>query len=385
VSPIIFVVEGGIESPAASGSGTPFSLARALREQGCIVHGVDSEVYGVSRLVLAARTFSFRRATWRARFRLSRAAFEARSRKAARAVHRLVQNFPGAVVLQYGAGCLPLRVGSTPLFLYCDNFTKNTQRNVHSNVAQLSAQDAACAIALESEVYDVACHIFTMSDYIRDEFARQLLLPSAKLTTVHAGFSFDVAILREANLPASRNARRLIFVGRDWIAKGGPKVLRVFRSLRTRFADLTLVVVGPSTLPVELSGEAGVEFYGFLDKSDTAQLQTFQDLLRTATVFVLPTEYDSFGIAALEAMAFALPVVLSGADALSEIVVNGVTGITVDASDENALEAALASLLADSVNAKLMGSRGRARVIENFTWPAVAARIRSVLGPAATA
>jgi starch synthase len=109
-------------------------------------------------------------------------------------------------------------------------------------------------------------------------------------------------------------------------------------------------------------------------------------LLSHATVFVCPSVYEPFGLVNLEAMACGLPVVATAVGGIPEIVVEGVTGYLVPVEPAGAaggagaggLGAALAervgSLLVDPGRAKAMGEAGRARVIELFTWQAIAAR-----------
>jgi starch synthase len=103
-------------------------------------------------------------------------------------------------------------------------------------------------------------------------------------------------------------------------------------------------------------------------------------LLSGATVFVCPSVYEPFGLVNLEAMACETAVVASRVGGIPEIVVDGETGYLVDwdESDPGAFAAALAArieeLLADPLAAARMGAAGRARVLERFTWPAIADR-----------
>ena len=108
----------------------------------------------------------------------------------------------------------------------------------------------------------------------------------------------------------------------------------------------------------------------------------------TPTVFVCPSVYEPFGLINLEAMACGLPVVASATGGIPEIVVDGETGYLVpfepaaDAlgspRDPAGLAAGLAShlnrLLADPEQADRFGRAGRQRVIEQFSWQAIAAR-----------
>ena len=58
-----------------------------------------------------------------------------------------------------------------------------------------------------------------------------------------------------------------------------------------------------------------------------------EDILAIADLFLLPSEYESFGLAALEAMAAGVPVVSTNAGGLSEIIIPGVTGYMSNVKD----------------------------------------------------
>jgi starch synthase len=109
-------------------------------------------------------------------------------------------------------------------------------------------------------------------------------------------------------------------------------------------------------------------------------------LLSHATVFVCPSVYEPFGLINGEAMACEVPVVASAVGGIPEIVVDGVTGVLVafEPGDDaigsprdpvgfsKALAQQVNALLGDPVRAKRMGRAARQRVIEEFSWEAVA-------------
>jgi glycosyltransferase involved in cell wall biosynthesis len=98
-----------------------------------------------------------------------------------------------------------------------------------------------------------------------------------------------------------------------------------------------------------------------------------------ASVFCLPSLMEGFGLTALEAMACGVPVVVSDRGALPEVVADA--GI-VTAPTADAVEAALAGLLADDDRARALGNAGRERS-QGFTWTATARAWRRSLEEAA--
>jgi alpha-maltose-1-phosphate synthase len=99
-----------------------------------------------------------------------------------------------------------------------------------------------------------------------------------------------------------------------------------------------------------------------------------------AAVFVCPSIYEPFGLVNLEAMACETAVVATRVGGIPEIVVEGETGYLVDydPGDPDSFIAVLASrvedLLANPALAARMGKAGRERVVQHFSWPAIAAR-----------
>jgi glycosyltransferase involved in cell wall biosynthesis len=371
---IALIADGDPSDPAKAGSGSPFYLAKALREAGHEVFPLDASLHGVSRLLAAALSFDIDRSRWRAKFHLGRHAFALRSRQATLQIRRLTTSQQIDCVLMYGNDCLPTFDSTTPLFLYCDNFALNTAENAFSNFSKLSQRDQELAIRNESLIFRRARRIFTLSRFVEERFHRLAGVPLEKLETVYAGFSIDpsnVAIDREQSICE----QRILFVGRDWVYKGGNELLAAFKQVREHMPDAVLDIVGPRDLPPELGDDPKIKFWGYLAKSSLEDARTLHRLYEQATIFVLPTLYDSFGIAILEAMSSGLPVVATNISAIPEIIEDGKTGFTVNPRDVTSLAASMRALLEDRELAAKMGSAGRKRALDKFSWRAVAERV----------
>jgi glycosyltransferase involved in cell wall biosynthesis len=98
-----------------------------------------------------------------------------------------------------------------------------------------------------------------------------------------------------------------------------------------------------------------------------------------ATVSVFPSYQEGFGLAVIEAMGCACPVIASDLPALRETVEHGITGILVPAGDVDELAQAMRMVLADAslrtklAHAALVKARGR------FDWPPLAARYKQIM------
>ena len=106
------------------------------------------------------------------------------------------------------------------------------------------------------------------------------------------------------------------------------------------------------------------------------------ELVARASIVLIPSRRESFGLVALEAGLMARPVIATNLGGLPEVVEDGVTGVLVEPDDAPATAHAISRLLADPLRARAMGWAGRARMLEHFSagrhaeeWDALYQRI----------
>lgn len=146
--------------------------------------------------------------------------------------------------------------------------------------------------------------------------------------------------------PERRPARkRLLHVSNFRPVKRVLDCVRVLAEVRTAVdAELLMVGDGPERGPAEsLARELGIEDYvQFLGKQDHVER-----LIPTAHVLLQPSEMESFGLAALEAMACAVPPVATRTGGVGELVTHGVDGFLEPVGDIGAQSARVISLLTE--------------------------------------
>jgi len=183
------------------------------------------------------------------------------------------------------------------------------------------------------------------SRMVRDEIARHFGTDRAKLHVIYSGvdsdkFSPEVnAPLRSpmrSELGIADNQPAALFVGSGFERKG----LGIFLQAVARERDLFAVVVGKDkqkaryqALARELGLSGRVHFAG--------GVQDVRPYYAAADLFVLPTLYDPFPNACLEAFASGLPVVTSRSSGAAELVQAGVNGFVTDARDIDAIAKAM--------------------------------------------
>jgi glycosyltransferase involved in cell wall biosynthesis len=116
-----------------------------------------------------------------------------------------------------------------------------------------------------------------------------------------------------------------------------------------------------------------------LNKNQPTGAAALADAYASADVFVLPTRFEPFGIAFVEAMHFGLPCIGPHSWAVPEIIADGETGFTVPVDNVDALTDRLIRLLGDRALAASMGKAAQERAQRLFTWPHVVGRMTDAM------
>jgi len=153
-------------------------------------------------------------------------------------------------------------------------------------------------------------------------------------------------------------------------------VLKVFDRIRRKFpARLLLIGDGPErSLAERLSRELGFE-----DRATfLGNVVAVETVLPVAKLLLLPSDAESFGLAALEAMACGVPVIGTGVGGLPEVVQDGVTGFLRPVGDVDGMAEAALALLSDEERWRHFSADARRRAVEDFPTDQIVQRYRKV-------
>jgi N-acetyl-alpha-D-glucosaminyl L-malate synthase BshA len=153
-------------------------------------------------------------------------------------------------------------------------------------------------------------------------------------------------------------------------------VLEIFLRLRqTMPARLLLVGDGPDRAKLEsrCRAERCCDVVTFL-----GQLQSVEEVLVGADLFLLPSENESFGLAGLEALACEVPVVGARIGGIPEVVEDGSTGLLFPVGDVAAMAEGARALLADPERHRAFARRARQRAVERFSEEVVVGQYRAL-------
>jgi glycosyltransferase involved in cell wall biosynthesis len=208
--------------------------------------------------------------------------------------------------------------------------------------------------------------LVTWCDWAKQSLIHDYGIDSHRVTVIPPGVDMNVW-----SRPADRteeNPIRILFVGADFVRKGGDMLLQAFDGLREN-CELHIVTKAP------LSAGHGVFVYR--DASPNGDI--LRRLYATSDIFVLPTLADCFPVAVQEAMAAGLPVVATDVGAMREAVMDQETGLLVPPGDVSSLYAALQYLAVNAAKRRAMGIQGRSLAERQFDSAVNARRLVEIM------
>lgn len=261
------------------------------------------------------------------------------------------------------------RRGVTTVMISHERLDRLTSQILPASLARRLADAANRRTAAD---YDT---VLCTTAFAREEFDR---IGARNVMTVPLGVDLDTFHPRRFCADTRRRWAApdqvlLVHCGRLSVEKRADRSIDALAALRDSGIDARLVIVGDGPLRARLQRHAAglpVDFTGFLSSRDDVAT-----LLASADVALAPGPHETFGLAALEALACGTPAVVSRTSALAEIL-SPDSGASAD-NDPRAFAGAVADVIDRPEPDRRSGARQRA---EYFTWPRSAAGMLCALG-----
>lgn len=231
----------------------------------------------------------------------------------------------------------------------------------------------------------VGRHIFANSDAVIavSNYERRLISETfhfneQRITHVPNGINAKnfMGVARGISSPK----KSILYVGRLEEYKGVQYLIGAFPNVREKEKDAQLLIVGVGSqkrklvsLAESLGVQDDVHFLGTVSDAELANLYS------TSNLFVMPSEYEAFCIAMVEAMAYGLPIIATRVGGMPELIGNNLRGLLINyPPDVKTLAEMESYLLKDSDFSSKIGHAARDYVLEEFSWRSVAENLVKV-------
>lgn len=283
-------------------------------------------------------------------------------------------NYEGVIQISGTFDALAFSRTTLPLHILTDYTMRLAKEKKHQAISPLlppSPNELDKWYIKETSLYNNATTIIVPSPYIKKSLSSYYSANEDKLISI--GYGCNLQPQRNSNKKVfNKNKLQLLFVGKNFEAKGGQTILDAFKKVRTFNISAELIIVGPRTHPC--SGEKGVKYLGRIyDK------QKLSDIYRTSDLFIIHSFYEAFGLVLLEAMAFGIPCIGSDIDAMPDILLSTGAGKVVPLGDSEALARDIIEFSTNKDAFNLASTSGLNAINSYYNWKDVGKRFYSAI------
>jgi glycosyltransferase involved in cell wall biosynthesis len=214
-------------------------------------------------------------------------------------------------------------------------------------------------IDIERRIYGASDLLVAMSEWSAASMRNDYHLPPERVWLTRGCVLGPPTAAPAADRRADTPGRlpKILFVGNDWVRKGGPTLVRVHQQHFAERAELHIV----SQQAIPDAAARNVFWHGSVPHE-----KLLAELMSGADLMAMPTSNDMSPFAVLEAAAAGLPVVSTRMGGIPEMVLDGQTGLLFDPGAADGFVRAVDRLLGDPGLRRQMGQAARSHVASQF-------------------
>jgi glycosyltransferase involved in cell wall biosynthesis len=267
---------------------------------------------------------------------------------------------------------------ATPPIVYYSDATFRVICDYYPNFTGLSCRSRRAGDELEQRAIDRATAVCFASDWAAQSAIRDYGAAPEKVFVVPLSANLVDPPAQQSLRLERRDAQvRLLFVGVDWERKGGPIAHDTLLALHRMGIDASLSIVGCD--PPASFKTAGVSSFGFLNKSDSAQIAILESLFRNSDFLIVPTRAECYGCVFVEAAAFGLPSIAPDTGGVATAMAHGATGLLLppQATGED-YAVAIADVVNDPERLHALRVSARRTYDAELSWEAWSRRLNEI-------
>ena len=244
--------------------------------------------------------------------------------------------------------------------------------HIHSlNYDRVGPNERGWVFELERQAMSDADRVITVSEYTQSICEHRYGIDPAKIVSIHNG----VPPLDSTEAPRSSSEKLVLFLGRMTRQKAPLNFLKIADLVRREIPKVRFVMAGAGDQLDEVISESFrldlnelIEFPGFVDR------ETVNTLLAQTDVYCMPSASEPFGISALEAAQFGIPVVMSNRSGAAEVLTHA---RTADPEDIESMAGHIIELLQDE-EAHAVASTHSREDHQPYTWDRAAKLVNEI-------
>lgn len=261
-----------------------------------------------------------------------------------------------------------------PFAIYLDYTMALSEKNWQDWAFFINSKERDAWIECESKTYERACHIFVMSNIVKNSLIQDYGINSQKITVVGASVNFYPNKINPKK--KTFGSKKLLFNSSDFRRKGGDIVIKAFIKVKKMIPDAKLVVVGKKLNTLTISHIEGIENIGQICSSEKMEI-----LFSETDLVIAPARCEPFGIFLLDAMKNGVPCVITAGNGngMPEFLDDWVDGIIIPELDPELIANTIIKLLNNPDQLLEISEAVKYKMQTKFNWDNIAQKIVNVL------
>jgi len=264
--------------------------------------------------------------------------------------------------------------------VYISDATVKSSLNYHKSLSNLLPSSFKESLALEKLALEKSSLIALTSPWAVNSAINDFGIDPKRVLLLPFGANFEE--LPDASFSQNRKIKspvKLLFVGVNWVDKGGPIAYDAFRKLLDKGIDVRMTICG--CVPPESFKHEKIIVIPFLNKNIKAEREQLYKLFAEADFFILPTRFEAYGLVFCEASAYGLISLATNSGGVSGVVQEGVNGFLFDKEAGGEIYAdKIISLVKDETQYKSLCLSSRKLYEEKLNWDTWAKKLSEALG-----
>lgn len=344
-------------------SGTPFKIYSEIQKRGQIGKVFSSDLTGVPRKIISLFSVPFYRKDDLTRTPVIRYCRAAK-------VERITGKAATQHTLHTSSLSLPFikKPDNQHHYLFCDS-TWNLWSKSVADKENYSNKLISHFDRIEAKAFLQFDHIFTISEYVKENLINYYNIFPGKITVVNTGLGIIQPFFGQKDY----SNRKILFAAKGRFKdKGGEMVIAAFRKALETDPDLKLTIMGGAG-DKDISESPNVSVKGFIPQEEA------QELFNTHTLFLMPANNEPWGLVYLEAMACKMPIVGLNRNSFPEISGYGKYGFGIDDNNSDLLAKILIDSYRDPARLKSIGESAQKNCLSQYSWEKTVSKILNII------
>jgi len=238
--------------------------------------------------------------------------------------------------------------------------------NYHDR-SQYSKKDIDRIIKAEEKFFANAEQVFFTSGWAIKETKTHYQLPGDNFLNIRQGPSMEIS---SHAFTGESPINQFVFIGTDFLGKGGGLICNAFRRFNTERQDYKLLIIGEKP-PEEYLSIPNVTFLGYVNKSTDKGRQQLEKIYQQSKALLLLTRKDISPLVLIEAGLHGCPSIANDQGAIPEMIVENISGFQIDSNEDECLLAM--RKIAGMESGELLTLREKTKTYyqENYDWSGI--------------